>query len=142
MTEVRANASYCAYQMSRGGERGRGLGRASFVPLSQQLYPRLREHIPSGGVGERARLETERELMETFGVSRTTVREAAPSHYGDRQEPVEYVEGVCHPPATSTATTFAASGSRPASPTAPCPSSAALSLRPADAMRPQEEWDE
>ena len=56
--------------MSRGGERGRGLGRASFVPLSQQLYARLREHILSGSIGEGATLETERELMETFGVSR------------------------------------------------------------------------
>jgi hypothetical protein len=80
LDKVRANASYCPCQMSRGGEPGCRLDRASFVPLPQQLYPRLRERVLSGRVGEGAALGTERELKETFGVSCATVREAAPSH--------------------------------------------------------------
>ena len=81
--------------MSRGGERGRRLDRASFVPLSQQLYPRLRGL--SGRVGTRATLETGRELLETFGVSRATDPEGAPFYYGERHVPMESVEGVSHP---------------------------------------------
>jgi hypothetical protein len=35
--------------------------------------------------------------METVGVPCATVGDAARSHSGERQVPVEYVEGVCHP---------------------------------------------
>jgi hypothetical protein len=49
------------------------LDRASIVPLSQRLCPRLRERILSRRVGKGATLER------------------------GAQVPVEYVEGVCHP---------------------------------------------
>jgi hypothetical protein len=62
--------------MSSGGEPGCRLDRASFVPLPQQLYPRLRERVLSGRVGEDATLGTERELRETFGASCAMVRKA------------------------------------------------------------------
>ena len=69
LDNVRANASYCPYQMSSGGERGRRLDRASFVPLSQQLYPRLRQRILSGRDGEGATLETESASSWSDGVT-------------------------------------------------------------------------
>jgi GntR family transcriptional regulator len=49
--------------------------RGSPVPFYQQLADILREEIASGRLGPEHRLATEFELMERFGVSRTTVRQ-------------------------------------------------------------------
>jgi GntR family transcriptional regulator, transcriptional repressor for pyruvate dehydrogenase complex len=44
--------------------------------LTGELIDRLTEEIVSGGLAPRTRLPTEHEMMKTFGVSRTVVREA------------------------------------------------------------------
>jgi hypothetical protein len=59
--------------------------------------------------------------METFGVSRATVGDAARSHSRERQVPVEYVEGVCRPAAAGAATTSAAGGFRAGEPVCAVP---------------------
>jgi GntR family transcriptional regulator len=51
------------------------LERVSAVPLYHQLTEILREEIASGKLGRGQRVSTEFELMQRFGVSRTTVRQ-------------------------------------------------------------------
>jgi DNA-binding transcriptional MocR family regulator len=119
--------------MSRGGEPGCRLDRATFVPLPQQLYPRLRDLVLSGRVGESATLGTERELKETFGVSCATVR-VRPRRltYGERPVPVEYVEGVHQPARYKYLHHLPRQRLQAGEPIASRPRSAAPSLTPAD----------
>jgi DNA-binding FadR family transcriptional regulator len=61
-------------QISTG--RPLALGEVDVNPLYRQVASRIREAILRGDVEPGARLPTERKLAETFGVSRTSIREA------------------------------------------------------------------
>lgn len=52
------------------------LDRASFVPLYVQIRQALSEHISAGHLAAGSAVPSERDLAETYGVSRMTVRQA------------------------------------------------------------------
>lgn len=64
--------------MTIAEKRGLGNGFAAVerIPLSAQVAAQLRRAIMAGEVSPGEQLPTERELVETFGVSRASVREA------------------------------------------------------------------
>jgi len=50
--------------------------RPKRTKLSDQLYVQLVENVVAGGISEGSKLPSEKKLVETYGVSRPTVREA------------------------------------------------------------------
>lgn len=60
-----------------------GVGAGTGVPLYRRIEEDIRERIRTGALAPGAQVETELELMERFGVSRATVRQALASLVAD-----------------------------------------------------------
>jgi GntR family transcriptional regulator len=81
--------------------RTTGVDPASDRPVYQQIADRLRSAIRSGELGARARLPSERELTEAYGVTRMTVRQALEVLKTEGLVTAEHGRGVFvrpHPP--------------------------------------------
>lgn len=78
----------------------RAINRQSGVPAFRQVAGDIRERIASGELGEGGRLPSERELVETYGVSRPTVRDAIALLRSEGAVQAEHGRGVfVKPPA-------------------------------------------
>jgi GntR family transcriptional regulator len=81
-------------------DNGQMVNRHSPIPAHQQIAADLRERIMTGVYAAGAKLPSERELVESYGVSRPTVREAVGVLESEGIVTIEHGRGVfVRPPA-------------------------------------------